>query len=241
MMVRVKKLDISYFQPCTAEISTDLNWQQSAVKAQILTMSVLEIHVSILGYRETQCDVLIRKPIPANVANNLPLLDAFAQTSTMAIGFDMKHSQRWECEQCGKPASETWLDPRPTITPAQSLVTLYVRVAHLCPSCHAAVETGIRDRRAKAKSEAETSSPRIDGPSTAQIEVTPGGDSHPSSKPPAPRPMAAASTNCKLTRYCRQRTGRGTGRSICKTITEVKWLNWEDSSDPSYRMPGSFD
>ncbi|CAK5264093.1 unnamed protein product [Mycena citricolor] len=160
-------------------------------------MSVLEIHVSILGYREKQCDVLIRKPIPANVANNLPLLDAFAQTSTMAIGFDMKHSQRWECEQCGKPASETWLDPRPTITPAQSLMH------QLCPSCHAAVETGIRDRRAKAKSEAESSSQPIDSPSsTAQIEATPGGDSHPSSKPPVPRPMAAASTNCKLTRYC---------------------------------------
>ncbi|CAK5264094.1 unnamed protein product [Mycena citricolor] len=226
-------------------------------------MSVLEIHVSILGYREKQCDVLIRKPIPANVANNLPLLDAFAQTSTMAIGFDMKHSQRWECEQCGKPASETWLDPRPTITPAQSLVTLYMH--QLCPSCHAAVETGIRDRRAKAKSEAESSSQPIDSPSsTAQIEATPGGDSHPSSKPPVPRPMAAASTcvscksaetsspeypmsrcsNCKLTRYCSAKcqTADWTRHGkICKTITEVKWLNWEDSSDPSYRMPGSFD
>ncbi|KAJ7654756.1 hypothetical protein B0H17DRAFT_1099629 [Mycena rosella] len=174
----------------------------------------------------------------------------------MAIGFDMKHTQRWACEICGKPARESWFDPRPSLRLEEPLVVLHIH--HLCEAgggpCHTAVETRVRDLAIEAGA--------ILPPSAVHIPKLPG--------PPIPLASSCAKcqrdetgipafairrcSKCKLTRYCSvecQTEDWPRHGKICKTVKEIKWVNWEDtayaSTDPvldadidSLKMPGAF-
>ncbi|KAF7312088.1 MYND-type domain-containing protein [Mycena indigotica] len=114
----------------------------------------LTIQVSIYGYNEHRCDVLLKKDLPEQAQSNLVVLDGWAQKSVMAIGFDMKHSQRWLCEICGDPAREVVLDPKPNLRLEDPVVTLNMH--QLCEAqggpCHSAVHELIRKQALAAGS-----------------------------------------------------------------------------------------
>ncbi|KAJ7474307.1 hypothetical protein FB451DRAFT_1248571, partial [Mycena latifolia] len=115
-------------------------------------MTSLAIRVFILASKPTlyscvppdihsddrRCEVLLRKEIPTQAQTN---------KTVMSVGYDMKHTQHWDCEICGSPARESWIDPRPSLRLTEPLVVLHIHL--LCEAgggpCHTAVETRARE------------------------------------------------------------------------------------------------
>ncbi|KAJ7630277.1 hypothetical protein FB45DRAFT_1058309 [Roridomyces roridus] len=202
----------------------------------------LEIRAFIYGGDDTRCQVVLRKDIPEQAQNNFAMLDGWAQKSVIAIGVDLKHTQRWTCEECGKPARETWFDPRPSLRVSSPVVVLPIH--HLCEAgggaCHAAVETRVRG-------------------------TPPAPSVRPSMPDGSPIPLAGSCakcqrdetaeegfkmsrcSKCKLTRYCSagcQKEDWTRHSRTCKTIQGVQWFNWDEpepeSEDETLKMPGAF-
>ncbi|KAJ7474325.1 hypothetical protein FB451DRAFT_1248623 [Mycena latifolia] len=217
-------------------------------------MSSLAIRVFIFGYDDRRCEVLLRKEIPTQAQTNVALLDGWAQKAVMSVGYDMKHTQRWDCEICGNPARESWIDPRPSLRLTEPLVVLHIHL--LCEAgggpCHTAAETRAR--------ELAIESGGMLPPASVHLPKPPG--------PPIPLASSCAKcqrdetgslgfairrcSKCKLTSHCSvkcQTEDWPRHGKICKTIKAVNWVNWEDTATPNgtldtetdlLKMPGAF-
>ncbi|KAJ7058781.1 hypothetical protein C8F01DRAFT_1147196 [Mycena amicta] len=212
----------------------------------------LTIQVSIHGDNDRRCEVLLKKDIPEQVQDNLMLLDGWAQKSVMAIGLDMKHSQRWLCEICGEPAREAVFDPRPNLHLENPSVLLDIH--HLCGArggpCHIAVQERVRQRALAAGT---LPPPSVDVQSKESNQKIPLASSCAKcqrDETGAPGTSMNKCSRCKLTRYCSVQcqtqdwTRHG---KTCKMIHEVQWFNWKDNtpkpnddSEVTSRMPGAF-
>ncbi|KAJ7356419.1 hypothetical protein DFH08DRAFT_848993 [Mycena albidolilacea] len=198
-------------------------------------MNPLEIRVFISGFNDRRCEVLLRKEVPAKIQENPALLDGWAQKITMAIGYDMKHTQRWDCETCGKPARETWFHPRPSLRPPEPLVVLHIH--HLCEAgggpCHMAVENRARELAIAAGGMLPPPSLHLPKPSGPAIPLASGCAKCQRDETGAPGSTISRCSRCKLTRYCSvecQTEDWPRHGKICKTVKEVKWINWEDNN-----------
>ncbi|KAJ7259687.1 hypothetical protein C8J57DRAFT_1338970 [Mycena rebaudengoi] len=209
-------------------------------------MTALEVQVFIIGYDDSGCKVVLRKKIPPQAQNNLPLLDRWAQQHINSIGYDMKHTQRWACEICGRPARETWFDPRPSLDLQQPRVILYIH--HLCEAgggtCHRAAEKRIRDRASKSGGVPPPPPiylPKPDGP---EIPLAGGCIRCQRDETAAAGFELKRCTGCHLTRYCStecQKEDWPRHGKICKTIETVEWIRPEvHDTDPTSDMPGAY-
>ncbi|KAF8134194.1 hypothetical protein K438DRAFT_799409 [Mycena galopus ATCC 62051] len=211
-------------------------------------MTALEIRVFISGFNDRRCEVLLRKEVPPQVQSNFALLDGWAQKATMAIGYDMKHTQQWECEACGEPARETWFDPRPSLLPSGPLVVVHIH--HLCEAGGGACHTKVQDRARELAIEAGGMLPapslHLPQPSAHAIPLASGCAKCQRDETGALGSPISRCSRCKLTRYCSvecQTEDWPRHGKICKTIKEVKWVNWEETTKPEpdvLRMPGAF-
>ncbi|KAJ6495965.1 hypothetical protein DFH09DRAFT_343755 [Mycena vulgaris] len=195
----------------------------------------LAIRVFIFGCDGRRCEVLLLKEIPAQAQTNVALLDGWAQKSVMAIGYDMKHTQRWDCEICGKPARESWMDPRPSLRLSEPLVVLHIH--HLCEAdggaCHTAVETRARELAIKAGGMLPASSVHLPKPPGPAIPLASSCAKCQREETGTPGFAIRRCSKCKLTRYCSvecQTEDWPRHGKICKTIKEVKWVKWEDTA-----------
>nr|GAT49188.1 predicted protein [Mycena chlorophos] len=205
------------------------------------------------GGNTRTCNVILKNPIPAQVKDNLMLLDGWAQKSVMGIGFDMKHSQRWPCEICEEPARDVLFDPRPSLQPENPIVMLDIH--HLCEArsgpCHTAVHESVRQRALAMGIPVPPPLPPA-SKSTAQSQASPA-----SSCAKCQRESTSENgkmmrcSRCKLTRYCSvdchaqdwARHGK-----TCKMIQSVTWSGFPDPTDPTptkqneitFGMPGAF-
>ncbi|KAJ7909521.1 hypothetical protein B0H13DRAFT_2014203 [Mycena leptocephala] len=214
-------------------------------------MASLEIQVFIFGFDDRRCEVVVRKDIPAHVQNNFALLDGWAQKATMAIGYDMKHTQRWNCEICGEPARETWFDPRPSLRLEEPLVVLHIH--QLCEAgggpCHTVVEARARELAIAAGGILPAPSLHLDLPKPpgSAIPLASACAKCQREETGAPGSAISRCSRCKLIRYvtaeCQTEDWSRHGK-VCKTIQEVTWINWEENKnlepDVSLRMPGAY-
>ncbi|KAF7367596.1 MYND-type domain-containing protein [Mycena sanguinolenta] len=213
-----------------------------------MTALALEIRVVISGFNDRRCEVLLRREVPPEVQSNFALLDGWAQKATMAIGYDMKHTQRWECEACGQPARETWFDPRPSLRPSEPVVVLHIH--HLCETgggpCHTAVENRARELAIEVGDMVPPPSLHLPTPSGSVMPLASGCAKCQRDETGAPGSHISRCSRCKLTRYCSvkcQTEDWLRHGKICKTVKEVKWVNWEDNTqeqDLPLRMPGAY-
>ncbi|KAJ7743766.1 hypothetical protein B0H16DRAFT_996927 [Mycena metata] len=209
----------------------------------------LEIRVFSFGFEDRRAEVLLRKEIPAQAQNNFQLLDAWAQKTILAIGYDMKHTQRWECQICGEPARETWFDPRPSLRLTQPLVVLHIH--YLCEAgggaCHTAVETQARELAIAAGGMLPAPSSHLPKPpGQPVIPLASACAKCQRDETGAPGAPISRCSRCKLVRYCSvecQREDWTRHAKVCKTIKEVKWVNWDRPAPEdaeSLHVPGAF-
>ncbi|KAJ6569364.1 hypothetical protein B0H19DRAFT_1135194 [Mycena capillaripes] len=213
-------------------------------------MASLEVQVFIFGFDDRRCEVVLRKEIPEQVQSNFALLDGWAQKATMAIGYDMKHTQRWDCEICGEPARETWFDPRPSLRPSEPLVVLDVH--HLCEAgggpCHSEVEARARELALETGGMAPAPSLHLPKPPGPAIPLASSCAKCQRDETGAPGSPISRCSRCKLIRYCSvqcQTEDWARHGKICKTIKEVKWVNWEaktnaEPDDVALHVPGAY-
>ncbi|KAJ7074996.1 hypothetical protein B0H15DRAFT_43609 [Mycena belliarum] len=169
----------------------------------------------------------------------------------MAVGYDMKHTQRWDCEICGLPARESWMDPRPSLRlAAPSLVILNIH--HLCEAgggpCHTAVEARARELAIETGGMVPAPSIALPKPPGPPIPLAGSCAKCQRDETGAPGFAIRRCSKCKLTRYCSvecQTEDWPRHGKICKTIKEVKWINWGDPHTVSdgtdfLKMPGAY-
>ncbi|KAJ7270007.1 hypothetical protein B0H12DRAFT_1044558 [Mycena haematopus] len=119
----------------------------------------------------------------------------------MAIGYDMRHTQRWDCKTCGQPARETWFDPRPSLRPSERVVVLYIH--HLCEAgggpCHTTGENRGRERAIEAGAILPPSL-YLPAPSGSAIPLASGCVKCRRDETGAPGAPISRCSRCKLTR-----------------------------------------
>ncbi|KAJ7139324.1 hypothetical protein C8R44DRAFT_764241 [Mycena epipterygia] len=212
-------------------------------------MTSLTIRVFIFGCDDRRCEVVLRKDIPAQVQNDFALLDGWAQKSVMAIGYDMKHTQRWSCEICGESARETWIDPRPSLRLSEPVVILHIH--QLCEAgggpCHMAVETRARELAIESGAMLPPPPMHLPKPPGPAIPLASSCAKCQQDETGTRETTISRCSRCKLTRYCSvecQTEDWARHGKICKTVKEVKWINWENTTNPEpdtpLNMPGAY-
>ncbi|KAJ7640685.1 hypothetical protein DFH06DRAFT_1214923 [Mycena polygramma] len=209
-------------------------------------MTALVIKVFIFGFHDRRCEVALRKEIPAQVQTNFALLDGWAQKATMASGYDMKHTQRWNCEICGKPARETWFDPRPSLNPSEPLVVLNVH--QLCEAgggpCHTAVEARTRELALEAGGVPPGPSMHLPKPAGPAIPLASSCAKCQREETGAPGSSISRCSRCKLIRYCSvecQTEDWARHSKVCKTIQAVTWINWDGTTlEAPFHVPVAY-
>ncbi|KAJ6620142.1 hypothetical protein B0H10DRAFT_2022922 [Mycena sp. CBHHK59/15] len=163
----------------------------------------------------------------------------------MSLGYDMKHTQRWDCEVCGQPARETWFDPRPSLRLAEPRVILHIH--HLCEAgggpCHSTVESQARELASESGGMLPAPSLRLPKHESA-IPLANSCVKCQRDETGAAEFKISRCSGCKLTRYCcnKCQTDDWPRHSkICKMVKEVTWINWEtEDSDRRFHVPGAF-
>ncbi|KAJ7430459.1 hypothetical protein B0H11DRAFT_2135876 [Mycena galericulata] len=216
----------------------------------------LEIRVFIFGCDDRRCEVTLRKDIPQQAQNNFALLDGWAQKTIMSIGYDMKHTQRWDCENCGEPARETWFDPRPSASGRTPCCPSCACIHHLCEAgdgpCHTAVETRVRELALQPGSTFPPPPPsvHISKPPEQVIPLASSCVKCLRDETGALGSAISRCSGCKLTSVKCQKEDWPRHGKICKTIKQVEWYNWpsepkiatasEPDSDVTVNMPGAY-
>ncbi|KAK7008116.1 MYND-type domain-containing protein [Favolaschia claudopus] len=199
-------------------------------------MTFLEIRAFIYGFENRHCEVLLRKEVPQQATDNLTLLDGWAQKTVMTVGYDLKHTSRWECEICGTPAREMWIDPRPSLNISEPLVVLHVH--HVCEAgggpCHTEVQNRARELALKAGGALPAPSMPLPKPSDAELPLASSCAKCEEEKTGALGFPISRCSRCKLIRQvqlsikCQTEDWPRHGK-ICKMIKEVKWGNEEQA------------
>jgi len=191
----------------------------------------LDLIVITYGFGERRVEIEMRPAIPSAYVGNVDELARWAQMLSFGFGRDVKHTERWGCSICGKPARETLFSVASWLHPPQPKLNIYDH--HLCEAgggpCHRRIE-------------AETAIMRMQGgiirPPAPRLPMPTGVSSFPlagscancqKDKTAQPDYKINRCGKCKLIRYCSadcQKEDWNRHKKVCKTVTDVKWANW---------------
>ncbi|KAJ7269997.1 hypothetical protein B0H12DRAFT_1067433 [Mycena haematopus] len=249
-------------------VEPKLNCRNNRAKAELngAVTSVTNIHDKHSKSVSLSMAFFLRKEIPPQVQSNFALLDGWAQKAILALGYDMKHTQRWDCETCGdgdpkrrpgQPARETWFDPRPSLRPSEPVVVLHTdlpKIHHLCEAgggpCHTAVEDRARELAIEAGGMLPPPSLYLPNTSESAIPLASGCVKCQRDETGAPGAPISRCSRCRSRQFyprifvlrnhasaeCQTEDWSRHGK-ICKTIKEVKWVHWEDNTTEEPEVP----
>ncbi|KAF9482381.1 hypothetical protein BDN70DRAFT_875128 [Pholiota conissans] len=190
-------------------------------------MTELIIEAFTYGSNQTRAEVVLRPVIPEAIRGNLAALDAWAKELVSELGTDLKHTDVWTCEICGKPARETQYDMASWTRLAQPRIVLYIH--HVCEAGANPCST-LLDRQSAQMAQMAGNAPDIkkrDKPADVQFPLSAGCLNCQDDKTAGPKLSRCG--GCKLVRYvcgseC-QKADWKRHKKICKMIKSAKFVD----------------
>ncbi|KAJ6574903.1 hypothetical protein B0H19DRAFT_1126288 [Mycena capillaripes] len=189
-----------------------------------------EVKVTAFGFEGRHVKIKMKSVMPSSDSSNGPGLQTWMTEFVRTLAMDVKHSGKWLCSQCGKPARELQLEVLSWLHLSEPLLVFYVH--QLCEN-----KDGPCDRAAKADSNVwrrDSGFPPNPPNSTRNINpiIQPLSRScarcH---RDPfeAPEAKLKRCGRCKVIRYCSvecQTADYKRHKNICKSIVDVEYGKW---------------
>ncbi|KIM92367.1 hypothetical protein PILCRDRAFT_810421 [Piloderma croceum F 1598] len=191
----------------------------------------LELIVITYGFTERRVEIEMRPTIPSDYVGNVNELTRWAQMFSLGFGRDVKHTERWACYVCGKPARETQFDVMSWLHLLQPKLNIYVH--HICEAgggpCHEQIKAQTMMMRIQSGAPGSPA-PHLPMPSGVTSFPLAGSCANCQKDETAKADFSISRCGkCKLIRYCGvdcQKADWNRHKKVCKTITDVKWENW---------------
>jgi len=170
----------------------------------------------------------MRPPIPGNVQGNAQALDQWSHQLVVSICKDIKHSESWDCFECGLPARETLYNAPSWSHLQQSRMNIFI--FHLCCAggpCYFAVESELRaiarqtSKQFLSHTVVPSDSTKLPLTSSCAVcnEDATGDKAF----------VMSRCGGCRLIRYCSPKCQKGDWprhKKVCKVIKQIKWAGW---------------
>ncbi|KAJ6509325.1 hypothetical protein C8R47DRAFT_1098310 [Mycena vitilis] len=184
------------------------------------------VEITAYGFEGRHVKIQMESVIPPGVS-----VQAWLPEFARAFCPDIKHSGKWLCSECGKPARDAQYDIMSWLHLPEPKLVIYVH--QLCET-----KDGPCDRSAKAESDLwrrEAGHPPNPPNSTRNInpvdQPLSRGCVHCHRDPfEAPKVKLKRCGRCKLTRYCSvgcQTADWNRHKSVCKSITGIEYGKWD--------------
>ncbi|KAJ7357156.1 hypothetical protein DFH08DRAFT_475835 [Mycena albidolilacea] len=192
----------------------------------------VEIIVTAFGFERRHLKITLRSVIPSSALRNGQLaVQSWVTDFLRDFVKDVKHSGKWLCAHCGKPARELQFDIMSYLHLPKPMLAVYV--SQLCEN-----KDGPCDRAAKAESNIwreHAGAPPNPPNSTRNINAV----EQPLSRScaychqdpsEAPQMKLKRCGGCKLIRYCsvecQTADYKQRHKSICKTVVSLEYAKW---------------
>ncbi|KAJ7431819.1 hypothetical protein B0H11DRAFT_2128622 [Mycena galericulata] len=106
----------------------------------------MQIEITAFGFEGRHVKITMRRPIPSDAWRSNDTLLLWVTAVARELVNEVKHSSKWRCSECGKPARETQFDILPYMHLPEPQMMIYVH--QLCEA-----KDGPCDRSARAESD----------------------------------------------------------------------------------------
>ncbi|KAF8169935.1 hypothetical protein BJ912DRAFT_158834 [Pholiota molesta] len=188
-------------------------------------MSTLILTAFTYGSNGKRAEIELRPAIPENIRGKVEALKIWSQSLVMSMGNDLKHTDEWTCEICGKPARETKYDVASWTHLQEPRIVIYIH--HVCDAGNKTCSTTIDRQSAQM---AAMSGLRADFPEfdSDGVEYPLAGSCLNCQKDTSAKSTLSRCGGCKLVRYCGtecQSSDWKRHKKICKMIKSVNWVD----------------
>ncbi|KAJ7169677.1 hypothetical protein C8R46DRAFT_205326 [Mycena filopes] len=191
-----------------------------------------ELNITAFGFEGRHVKITMHPVVPPHAMG--PALQPWVIQFLRELNRDVKHSGKWRCSECGKPARDMQFDIMSWLHLAEPKLIVYVH--QLCEN-----KDGPCDRAAKAESDVwrrdagfPANSPNSSR-SINPVEQPLSRSCVKCERDPleAPEMKLKRCSRCKLTRYCSvqcQKDDYSRHKKICKHVDKIEYAKW-DSED----------